>query len=67
MVPHIAELPFWQAVTLADLGELEAALPLFRDVFRRDPSLVTLVRRLPAAGLLRDDASMIQRILSVTE
>jgi uncharacterized Ntn-hydrolase superfamily protein len=65
MAPQIPELPFWQAVTLADLKRMDEALPLFRDVFARDPNLATLVQRLPASGLLRDDAQMMARILSV--
>jgi len=65
MAPEIEELPFWHAVTLADLGRVEEALPIFRAVFARDDNWATLVERLPAAGLLRDDPEMMGRILSV--
>ena len=64
LAPQIAELPFWHAVTLADMDRLDEALPLFRDVFSRDRNLATLVQRLPAAGLLKDDREMMRRILS---
>jgi len=67
IAPGIAELPFWQAVTLADLGRVDEALPLFRDVFARDPNLSTLLQRLPGAGLLRDDPRMLAQILSVIQ
>jgi uncharacterized Ntn-hydrolase superfamily protein len=67
MAPHIPELPFWQAVTLADLGRVEEALPLFRAVFASDPNLATLVERLPAAGLLRADPPLLARILQCRE
>jgi uncharacterized Ntn-hydrolase superfamily protein len=67
MAPQIAELPFWQAVTLADLGRVDEALPLFRDVFARDPNLAVLVQRLPRSGLLRDDPQMMARILSAAQ
>jgi len=63
MAPQIAELPFWHAVTLADLGRIEEALPLFRTVFAADPNLATLVERLPAAGLLHASAPVLARIL----
>ena len=63
LAPHIEELPFWQAVTLADLGRLEEALPLFGRVFAVNPTWADLVRRLPASGLLRDDPEMMRRIL----
>ncbi|MGD2103796.1 MAG: DUF1028 domain-containing protein [Anaerolineae bacterium] len=65
IAPQIEELPFWQAVTLADLGRLEEALPIFRDVFAKNPNWRTLVQRLPSSGLLRDDPDMLQRIAAV--
>ncbi len=52
LAPDITELPFWQAVSLADLGRVEDALPILRRVFAADPNLALLLRRLPAAGLL---------------
>lgn len=64
MAPEIEELPFWHAVTLADLGHVEEALPIFREVFAKSDNWATLVQRLPAAGLLRDDPEMMDRILS---
>ncbi len=62
--PQIKELPFWHAVTLADLGRLDEAIPIFQKVFADHAGWRTLVQRLPACGLLRDDAAMMQRILS---
>ncbi len=64
MAPQIPELPFWQAVTLADLGRMDEAMPLFEDVFARDANLPELLQRLPGSGLLRDDPEMMARILS---
>jgi len=65
MAPEIEELPFWHAVTLADLGRVDEALPIFRDVFSRNVDWATLLSRLPRAGLLRDDPEMIHRILEM--
>jgi uncharacterized Ntn-hydrolase superfamily protein len=65
MAPEIEELPFWHAVTLADLGRVDEALPIFRDVFARNADWATLLPRLPKAGLLRDDAEMMGRILAL--
>ena len=62
MAPQIEEMPFWHAVTLADLGRLDEALPIFRAVFARNPDWWTLVQRLPASGLLRDDPHLLARI-----
>jgi len=56
------ELVFWQAVTLADLGRTEEALPLFRRAFAQDRSWVELLWRLPGVGLLRADSATLTRI-----
>ncbi len=65
MAPEIDELPFWHAVTLADMGRVEESLPIFREVFARNADWALLVQRLPKAGLLKADAAMMARILSV--
>jgi len=65
LAPEIAELPFWQAVTLFSVGREEEALKLFREVFAREERWVRLVPRLPAAGLLPGDAKKIEKILAV--
>ncbi|MEM4723451.1 MAG: DUF1028 domain-containing protein, partial [Candidatus Hadarchaeum sp.] len=67
VAPHIAELPFWHAVTLTELGRLEEALPIFRDVFARDPNLAQLLQRLPESGLLHANAQAMARILEVAQ
>jgi uncharacterized Ntn-hydrolase superfamily protein len=64
MAPEVEELPFWHAVTLADLGRVDEALPIFRDIFARNADWATLLPRLPKAGLLRDDTEMMRRILA---
>lgn len=65
IVPEIEELPFWHAVTLADLGRVDEALPIFRDVFVKNADWATLLKRLPKAGLLRHDPEMMRRILTL--
>ncbi len=62
--PDIEELPFWEAVTLADIGEIEQALPIFKRVFEINPHWSILVQRLPASGLLTDDPHMMRKIMS---
>jgi uncharacterized Ntn-hydrolase superfamily protein len=63
MAPDMDELPFWEAVTLADIGRLEDALPVFKRVFALNPDWAVLVQRLPTSGLLKDDPEMMRRIL----
>ncbi|RLC75105.1 MAG: Zn-dependent protease [Chloroflexi bacterium] len=65
MAPEIEEMGFWHAVTLADLGRVDEALPLFREVFAKNAGWPTLITRLPQAGLLRDDPEMMHRILAL--
>lgn len=65
LLPENEEILFWQAVTLADLGRLEEALPIFQDVFRRNPLWKVMVKRLPPAGLMRADAEVVQKIIGI--
>ena len=65
LAPDVAELPFWQAVTLFYGGREDEALPIFQRVFAAEPRWARLVPRLPAAGLLPDDPAKIERILAV--
>ena len=63
LAPHIEELPFWQAATLAGNGILAEALPIFRSVFARNPDWAELLKRLPKSGLFPDDAQLMETIL----
>jgi uncharacterized Ntn-hydrolase superfamily protein len=65
LVPDSAEMIYWHAVALVNMGRLEESLPLFRKVFAMDRNWVTLTPRLPKSGLLPDDPKIIQRIVSV--
>jgi uncharacterized Ntn-hydrolase superfamily protein len=62
LAPDNAEMIFWTAVSLAVGGKLDAALPLFAQAFALHPPWREVVRRLPPAGLLPDDAALIARI-----
>lgn len=64
LAPQIAELPFWEAVTLFMAGREDEALPIFGAVFARDRRWVKLVPRLPASGLLPNDPAKIARIVA---
>ncbi len=64
MYPENAEIRYWQAVTLTGAGRVDEALPIFREVFAREERWLTLTPRLPDAGLLPDDAELLERILA---
>lgn len=65
LYPENAELPYWSAVTLASNGDIDEALQIFFDVFRRAPQLKDLTPRLVSAGLLPDDKQLIEKIMNV--
>jgi len=65
LVPDNAEMIYWHAVALVNMGRVDESLPLFRKVFAMDRNWVTLTPRLPKSGLLPDDPKVIERIVSV--
>lgn len=67
LVPDNAEMIYWHAIALVNMGRVDESLPLFRRVFAMDPNWATLTPRLPKSGLLPDDAKLIERILSVVK
>lgn len=64
LVPDNAEMIYWHAVALVNMGRVDESLPLFRKVFAMDRNWATLTPRLPKAGLLPDDAKVIERIVT---
>ncbi len=62
LAPHIVEIDFWQAVTLATVGRVDEALPVFRKVFAAEPIWATLIPRLVRAELLPDDPELLAQI-----
>jgi uncharacterized Ntn-hydrolase superfamily protein len=65
LVPENAEMIYWHAVALVNMGRVDESLPLFRKVFAMDRNWITLTPRLPKSGLLPDDPKVIERIVSV--
>jgi len=65
LVPNNAEMIYWHAVALVNMGRVEESLPLFRKVFAMDRNWITLTPRLPKSGLLPDDPKLIDKIVSV--
>lgn len=65
LVPDNAEMIYWHAVALVNMGRVEESLPLFRRVFAMDRNWIELTPRLPGSGLLPKDPKLIDRIVSV--
>ena len=47
------EAAFWSAILLADAGRVDEAKSMFEDIASREPGWRDLLRRLPAAGMLK--------------
>ncbi|MEQ8936981.1 MAG: DUF1028 domain-containing protein [Amphiplicatus sp.] len=65
LAPDNHEMTFWRAVTLASVGEVDDALPFFKQAFDAWPLWRELIPRLPASDILPDDPDLIARILAV--
>ena len=63
--PENPELPYWSAVTLASKGNLDQAIPIFREVFQKEPRLRILTPRLVNSGLLPNDPALIEAIIQI--
>jgi len=58
------EARYWHAVALVNAGELEAALPIFAEVFARGENWRELTPRLVPPGFLMVDEAMLERIMA---
>jgi uncharacterized Ntn-hydrolase superfamily protein len=67
LVPDNAEMIYWHAVALVNMGRVDESLPLFKRVFEMDKNWVTLTPRLSKVNLLPDDPKLVERILSVSK
>jgi uncharacterized Ntn-hydrolase superfamily protein len=61
---RLAEMTYWHAVALVNMGRVAESLPLFVKAFAIDRNWAELTPRLPAAGLLPNDPKLIDRIVS---
>ncbi|MCB0561636.1 MAG: DUF1028 domain-containing protein [Phaeodactylibacter sp.] len=67
MFPDNLEMKYWHALALANGGELEAALPMFKEIFLKDANWKVLTPRLSKNGLLTVDEKGLERIMEVDE
>lgn len=64
LVPDSAEMAYWHAIALVNMGRVDESLPVFAKAFRLHPKWRDLTPRLPKAGLLPDDPKLIARIVA---
>ncbi|GAB3166805.1 DUF1028 domain-containing protein [Telluribacter humicola] len=61
--PNNLEMKYWTAVSLANAKRLNEALPIFREVFRKEPNWVLLTKRLVPNGMLTVSEADLKKIL----
>ena len=52
MFPDNLEMKYWKAIAMANNGLLNEAIPILREVYKKDPNWRTLTKRLPNSELL---------------
>jgi uncharacterized Ntn-hydrolase superfamily protein len=62
LAPGNVEMKFWHAVALVNAQRIDAALPVFAEVFRADAGWRDLVPRVAAAQLMAADPATLARI-----
>ncbi len=65
MFPDNTEMQYWHAVSLANIGQLDKALPMFKTIFLKDENWVELTRRIVVNGLLTVDQTTLEQIVTV--
>lgn len=65
MFPDNLEMKFWHAVSLVNAGRVDDSLPIFKGIFEKDKNWAILAPRLSGVGLLPNDSTVINKILSV--
>lgn len=63
MFPDNLEMKYWTAVTLANKGRIEEALPMFKKIFSENPNWKSLTERLLPNGLLTVDEKTFKKIM----
>jgi uncharacterized Ntn-hydrolase superfamily protein len=61
--PENLEIPFWQAVSLVGLDQVDRALPMFKQIFQKEPVWRTVLQRLVGTELLPDKPEVVEKIL----
>ncbi|MFO7890833.1 MAG: DUF1028 domain-containing protein [bacterium] len=65
MFPSNLEMKYWHAVSLANIGKVEEALPIFKQIFSEDTNWRILTQRLPAVDLLMVKEDELKKIMDV--
>jgi len=64
MFPDNLEMKYWTAVALANKGMMKEAVPMFKEIFKRDKNWKDLTPRLLPNGLLKVTGKQLEEILN---
>ncbi len=64
LFPENLEMKYWTAIALANNKDLKKALPIFKEVFKKDKNWKLLTERLTKSGLLTVSDKELKNILS---
>jgi len=62
--PENPELPYWSAIALVNANRLDDAIPIFKNVFQRNPNLRKMTPRLFDSDLLQADEEALNKIMA---
>ncbi|WP_159021679.1 DUF1028 domain-containing protein [Formosa sp. L2A11] len=65
MFPKNLEMKYWTAIAMANSGQLDEALPIFKSIFEKDNNWRTMTKRLTKPGLLTVSETDLNRILNL--
>ncbi len=65
MFPNNLEMKYWHAITLANNGDVNEAVKLLREVYKKDKNWQELTSRLPEVGLLTLPPKDLKKVLEV--
>ncbi len=65
LFPENLEMQYWNAINLANAGQLDEALPLFKSIFQKDENWRKLTKRLVKPGLLTIGEANLNKILAL--
>lgn len=65
MFPDNLEMKYWTAISLANNNQMEAALPLLKEVFKKDNNWRILTERLPEVEVLNISENDLNKILNL--
>jgi uncharacterized Ntn-hydrolase superfamily protein len=65
LFPDNLEMQYWHAIALANAGEIQSALPIFKKIFLQDANWKTLTPRLTKNGMLVIDEKNLKTIMEL--